>query len=309
MVLNKEANSLKGLLNQLNDQFVEVVNLILNSKGKVVITGIGKSAIVSMKISSTLNSTGTSSVFLHAADAMHGDLGLVNPSDLVIIVSNSGSSNEIKDLVPHLKKRGTIIICITGNVNSYLAKKSDYVLSCFVNEEACPNNLAPTSSTTSQMALGDALAVSLLKLRDFKTEDFANHHPGGSIGRRLNIRLKDLASNNPIPKVNYESRIKEVLEEITSNRLGITLVMKKNNLLGIITDGDIRRMLDKYKDIVNLRAKDIMSKNPILFDENMLVDHASKEIKNKSINHMILMDKNNNCTGVVHVLDLIKIFE
>ena len=309
MVLNKEANSLKGLLNQLNDQFVEVVNLILNSKGKVVITGIGKSAIVSMKISSTLNSTGTSSVFLHAADAMHGDLGLVNPSDLVIIISNSGSSNEIKDLVPHLKKRGTIIICITGNVNSYLAKKSDYVLSCFVNEEACPNNLAPTSSTTSQMALGDALAVSLLKLRNFKTEDFANHHPGGSIGRRLNIRLKDLASNNPIPKVNYESRIKEVLEEITSNRLGITLVMKKNNLLGIITDGDIRRMLDKYKDIVNLRAKDIMSKNPILFDENMLVDHASKEIKNKSINHMILMDKNNNCTGVVHVLDLIKIFE
>ena len=309
MVLNKEANSLKGLLNQLNDQFVEVVNLILNSKGKVVITGIGKSAIVSMKISSTLNSTGTSSVFLHAADAMHGDLGLVNPSDLVIIVSNSGSSNEIKDLVPHLKKRGTIIICITGNVNSYLAKKSDYVLSCFVNEEACPNNLAPTSSTTSQMALGDALAVSLLKLRDFKTEDFANHHPGGSIGRRLNIRLKDLASNHPIPKDNYESRIKEVLEEITSNRLGITLVMKKNNLLGIITDGDIRRMLDKYKDIVNLRAKDIMSKNPILFDENMLVDHASKEIKNKSINHMILMDKNNNCTGVVHVLDLIKIFE
>ena len=254
MVLNKEANSLKGLLNQLNDQFVEVVNLILNSKGKVVITGIGKSAIVSMKISSTLNSTGTSSVFLHAADAMHGDLGLVNPSDLVIIISNSGSSNEIKDLVPHLKKRGTIIICITGNVNSYLAKKSDYVLSCFVNEEACPNYLAPTSSTTSQMALGDALAVSLLKLRDFKTEDFANHHPGGSIGRRLNIRLKDLASNNPIPKVNYESRIKEVLEEITSNRLGITLVMKKNNLLGIITDGDIRRMLDKYKDIVNLRA-------------------------------------------------------
>ena len=168
MVLVKESNSIKkGLINQLNDQFVDVVNLILNSNGKVIITGIGKSAIVSMKISSTLNSTGTSSVFLHAADAMHGDLGLVNPSDLIIIISNSGSSNEIKDLVPHLKKRGNIIISITGNLNSFLAKKSDYLLSCFVEEEACPNNLAPTSSTTSQMALGDALAVSLLKAKRF----------------------------------------------------------------------------------------------------------------------------------------------
>ena len=281
MVLVKESNSIKGLINQLNDQFVNVVNLILNSDGKVIITGIGKSAIVSMKISSTLNSTGTSSVFLHAADAMHGDLGLVNPSDLIIIISNSGSSNEIKDLVPHLKKRGNIIISITGNLNSFLAKKSDYLLSCFVEEEACPNNLAPTSSTTSQMALGDALAVSLLKLRGFKTEDFAIHHPGGSLGRKLNMTLKDLASNNPIPIVKEESKINEVIKEITSNRLGITLVMKKENLLGIITDGDIRRMLDENEDIVNLRAKDIMSKNPILFDENMLVELASKEIKNK----------------------------
>lgn len=309
MVLVKESNSIKGLINQLNDQFVDVVNLILNSNGKVIITGIGKSAIVSMKISSTLNSTGTSSVFLHAADAMHGDLGLVNPSDLIIIISNSGSSNEIKDLVPHLKKRGNIIISITGNLNSFLAKKSDYILSCFVEEEACPNNLAPTSSTTSQMALGDALAVSLLKLRGFKTEDFAIHHPGGSLGRKLNMTLKDLASNNPIPIVKEESKINEVIKEITSNRLGITLVMKKENLLGIITDGDIRRMLDENEDIVNLRAKDIMSKNPILFDENMLVELASKEIKNKSINHMILMDKNSNCSGVVHVLDIIKNFD
>ena len=309
MVLVKESNSIKGLINQLNDQFVDVVNLILNSDGKVIITGIGKSAIVSMKISSTLNSTGTSSVFLHAADAMHGDLGLVNPSDLIIIISNSGSSNEIKDLVPHLKKRGNIIISITGNLNSFLAKKSDYLLSCFVEEEACPNNLAPTSSTTSQMALGDALAVSLLKLRGFKTEDFAIHHPGGSLGRKLNMTLKDLASNNPIPIVKEESKINEVIKEITSNRLGITLVMKKENLLGIITDGDIRRMLDENEDIVNLRAKDIMSKNPILFDENMLVELASKEIKNRSINHMILMDKNNNCSGVVHVLDIIKNFD
>ena len=308
MVLLKESNSLKGLLNQLNSQFVEVVDLILNSKGKVIITGIGKSAIISMKISSTLNSTGTSSVFLHAADAMHGDLGLVNPNDLVIIISNSGSSNEIKDLVPHLKKRGNIIISITGNVNSFLAVESDYLLSCFVEEEACPNNLAPTSSTTSQMALGDALAVSLLKLRGFKTEDFASHHPGGSLGRKLNLTLKDLASKNPLPKVKDKSKINEVIKEITSNRLGITLVMKKDKLLGIITDGDIRRMLDNNEDIVNLRARDIMSKNPILFNENMLVDTASKEIKNKSINHMILTDKNNNCSGVVHVLDIIKNF-
>ena len=308
MVLLKESNSLKGLLNQLNSQFVEVVNLILNSKGKVIITGIGKSAIISMKISSTLNSTGTSSVFLHAADAMHGDLGLVNPNDLVIIISNSGTSNEIKDLVPHLKKRGNIIISITGNVNSFLAVESDYLLSCFVEEEACPNNLAPTSSTTSQMALGDALAVSLLKLRGFKTEDFASHHPGGTLGRKLNLTLKDLASKNPLPKVKDESKINEVIKEITSNRLGITLVMKKDKLLGIITDGDIRRMLDNNEDIVNLRARDIMSKNPILFNENMLVDTASKEIKNKSINHMILTDKNNNCSGVVHVLDIIKNF-
>ena len=309
MVLTKESDSIKGLINQLNDQFIKVVNLILNSKGKVIITGIGKSAIISMKISSTLNSTGTSSVFLHAADAMHGDLGLVNPDDLVIIISNSGSSNEIKDLVPHLKKRGNVIIGITGNLNSFLAKESNYILSCNVKEEACPNNLAPTSSTTSQMALGDALAVSLLKLRGFKTEDFASHHPGGSIGRKLNLKLKDLASNNPIPKVEYESKINEVIKEITSNRLGITLVMKKENLIGIITDGDLRRMLDDNLDIVNLSAKDVMSKNPILFDENMLVYLAFKEIKNKSINHMILTDKNNNCTGIVHVLDIIKSFD
>ena len=247
MVLTKESNSIKGLINQLNSQFIEVVNLILNSKGKVIITGIGKSAIVSMKISSTLNSTGTSSVFLHAADAMHGDLGLVNPNDLVVIISNSGSSNEIKDLVPHLKKRGNVIISITGGLHSFLAK------------------------------------------------DFASHHPGGSLGKKLNLTLKDLASNNPLPKVTDESKINEVIKEITSNRLGITLVMKKNKLLGIITDGDIRRMIDDNEYIVNLRAKDIMSKNPVLFDENMLVYSASIEIKNKSINHMILIDKNNNC--------------
>ena len=309
MVLTKESDSIKSLINQLNGQFVKVVNLILNSKGKVIITGIGKSAIISMKISSTLNSTGTSSVFLHAADAMHGDLGLVKPDDIVIIISNSGSSNEIKDLVPHLKKRGNDIVGITGNLNSFLAKESNYLLSCIVKEEACPNNLAPTSSTTSQMALGDALAISLLKLRGFKTEDFAVHHPGGSIGRKLNLKLKDLASNNPIPKVEYESKINEVIKEITSNRLGITLVMKKKNLMGIITDGDLRRMLDDNLDIVNLSAKDVMSKNPILFDENMLVYLAFKEIKNKSINHMILTDKNNNCTGIVHVLDIIKSFD
>lgn len=309
LVLIKESNSLKGVLNQLNSQFVEVVNLILKSKGKVIITGIGKSAIVSMKISSTLNSTGTPSVFLHAADAMHGDLGLVNPEDLIIIISNSGSSNEIKDLLPHLKKRGNVLVSITGNVNSYLAKESNYILSCFVKEEACPNNLAPTSSTTSQMALGDALAVSLLKLRGFKTEDFANHHPGGSIGKKLSFTLKDLASGNPIPRVKHKSKINEVLKEITSNRLGITLVMKKENLLGIITDGDIRRMLDNKEDIVNLMANDIMSENPILFDEDMLVYDALKKVKDKSINHMILINKNNNCTGVVHVLDIIKNFE
>ena len=308
-VLIKESNSLKNLIDQLSNQFVEVVNLILSSKGKVIITGIGKSAIISMKISSTLNSTGTSSVFLHAADAMHGDLGLVNQNDIIIIISNSGSSNEIKDLVPHLKKRGNVIVSITGNINSFLAKQSDYLLSCCIKEEACPNNLAPTSSTTSQMALGDALAVSLLKLRGFKTEDFAIHHPGGSLGRKLNLTLKDLASNNPIPKVKEESKIRDVLKEITSNRLGITLVFNKNKLLGIITDGDIRRMLDNNHDIENLKAKDIMSKDPILFNESMLVDKASKKIKNKSINHMVLVDKNKNCTGVVHVLDLIKNFE
>ncbi len=308
-VLIKELNSLKGIISQLDKQFEEVVNLILKSNGKVIITGVGKSAIISMKISSTLNSTGTSSVFLHATDAMHGDLGLVNPDDLVIVISNSGSSSEIKDLVPHLKKRGNIIICITGNTESYLAKKSNYILRCFVEKEACPNNLVPTSSTTSQMALGDALAISLFELRGFKTEDFASHHPGGSLGKKLNLTLKDLASNNPIPKVKEKSKINDVIKEITSNRLGMTLVTKKDKLLGIITDGDIRRMIDEKMDILKLRAKDIMSKNPILFDEDMLVEKASKEIKNKSINHMVLIDKSNNCSGVVHVLDLIKIFD
>ena len=190
-----------------------------------------------------------------------------------------------------------------------MAKESNYVLPCYVEQEACPNNLAPTSSTTSQMALGDALAVSLLELRGFKTEDFASHHPGGSLGKKLNLTLKDLASKNPIPKVKEKSEINDVIKEITSNRLGLTLVIKKDKLLGIITDGDIRRMLDENMDILNLRAKDIMSKNPILFDEDMLVENASKEIKNKSINHMVLIDKSNNCTGVVHVLDIIKNFD
>lgn len=309
LVLTKECNSLNGLISQLNEEFPKVVNLILNSKGKIVVTGIGKSAIVSMKISSTLNSTGTSSVFIHAGDAMHGDLGLVNPDDIVIVVSNSGSSNEIKDLVPHLKKRGNLIVSVTGNVNSFLGKESNYVLSSYVEEEACPNNLAPTSSTTCQMALGDALAISLLKLRGFKTEDFANHHPGGSLGKKLNLTLSDLALKNPIPKVKGKSKIKEILNVITANRLGITLVMKDDKLIGIITDGDIRRMLDNYNEIVDLYAKDIMSKNPILFNEKMLVHEAATLIKNKSINHLILTNKDNKCTGVVHVLDIINNFE
>ena len=305
MVLTKESNSIKGLINQLNSQFIEVVNLILNSKGKVIITGIGKSAIVSMKISSTLNSTGTSSVFLHAADAMHGDLGLVNPNDLVVIISNSGSSNEIKDLVPHLKKRGNVIISITGGLDSFLAKESDYLLSCFVEEEACPNNLAPTNSTTAQLVIGDAIAVTLVKIKGFTKNDFAKFHPGGNLGKKLLLKVKDLVEPSLMPSNKTNDSINEVIIEISEKMLGITAVLNDEKIVGVITDGDLRRTLLNHKEIKNLTAQDIMSVKPQIIDHESLAVEALELMRKHKISQLVTT-KNDKYHGIIHIQSLIK---
>ena len=255
--LKIEAASITGLLKYINDDFVHTIELILTSKGRVVITGIGKSANICQKIVATLNSTGTPAIFMHAADAIHGDLGNVLKDDVVICISKSGDTPEIKSLVPLVKNFGNSLIAITGNLDSFLGKQADYVLNTFVEKEACPNNLAPTSSTTAQLAMGDALAVCLLKSRGFDSEDFAKFHPGGALGKKLTLKVADIYPNYEKPQVTPQSSIKDVIVEISSKRLGITAVVENNNLVGIVTDGDLRRMLESSSDIASLTASAI----------------------------------------------------
>ena len=301
-----EAKALEGLLEQLNEDFSSAVELIHLNKGRLVVTGIGKSAVIAMKIVASMNSTGTPAVFMHAADAIHGDLGIVQPDDIVLCLSKSGTSPEIKDLVPHIKHRKNKLISITANKEGYLAQESDFVLLTDVEKEACPNNLAPTASTTAQMAMGDALAVCLLKLKKFNANDFAKHHPGGALGKKLYLTVGQIAAENLKPQVGLNTSIDQVLNEITTKRLGTTVVIDNEHIKGIVTDGDIRRMLKQKRDIHKLVAKDIMSPSPILLEEEVLAVKALSIFEEKSINHIIVVDKDNQYKGIVHILDLIK---
>ncbi|MCB0446419.1 MAG: KpsF/GutQ family sugar-phosphate isomerase [Gelidibacter sp.] len=300
-----ESSAIANLANLLNDDFAETVELIYNSKGRVIITGIGKSAIIANKIVATLNSTGTPSVFMHAADAIHGDLGLILEDDVVICISKSGNTPEIKVLIPLIKNANNKLIAITGNNKSFLGLQADYILNTFVEQEACPNNLAPTTSTTAQLVMGDALAVCLLELRGFSSRDFAKYHPGGALGKRLYLRVSDLSSMNEKPQVQLNTNVRQVIVEISEKMLGVTAVVENNKIVGIITDGDLRRMLSKNESFVNLTAKDIMSSNPKRIDESAMAVDAMELMEANEISQL-LVEHNGNYAGVVHIHDLIK---
>ena len=301
-----QSNAIANLENLIDANFEASVNYILNSNGRVVITGIGKSAIIATKIVATMNSTGTPAIFMHAADAIHGDLGTIQKDDVVICISKSGNTPEIKVLVPFIQNYGNKIIAITGNVESFLGKNADFTLNTFIEKEACPNNLAPTTSTTAQLVMGDALAVCLLKLKGFTSNDFAKYHPGGALGKRLYLRVSDLIKNNQIPKVDKSSNITEVIVEITEKRLGATAVIENDAIVGIITDGDIRRMLSKSTEINNLSAKDIMSKAPKTISINAMAIDALETLENNDITQILVTNDDNEYLGVVHLHDLIK---
>lgn len=303
--LEMESKAISNLMDLIDDDFAKTVQLILKSKGRVIITGIGKSAIIATKIVATLNSTGTPAVFMHAADAIHGDLGLILDDDVVICISKSGNTPEIKVLVPLIKNAGNKMIAITGNPESYLAKECDFVLNTYVEKEACPNNLAPTTSTTAQLVMGDALAVCLLELRGFSSNDFAKYHPGGALGKKLYLRVKDLASQNQKPMVTPQTDIKKVIIEISEKMLGVTAVLENNKIVGIITDGDLRRMLSKAVDFTTLKAQDIMSKNPKRIAHDAMAVDAMEMMETNGISQL-LVEKKGQYYGVVHLHDLIK---
>lgn len=303
--LKIELEGISGLLSRINNDFPVIIETILNLKGRVVITGIGKSAIIAQKIVATFNSTGTPAVFMHAADAIHGDLGIIQKDDFVICISKSGNTPEIKVLVPLLKQGGNILAAITGDTNSYLAKHADFIIDTTVEKEACPHNLAPTASTTAQLVMGDALAVCLLECRDFSSADFARFHPGGSLGKRLYLKVGDLSSQNEKPEISADAAIKEVLIEITQNRLGAAAVIENNELAGIITDGDIRRMLEKYDNIEALKARDIMGRSPRKIDRDELAVNALEIMRQNNITQLLVL-KDGKYDGIVHLHDLLK---
>ncbi|ARV08933.1 D-arabinose 5-phosphate isomerase [Winogradskyella sp. PC-19] len=303
--ITMESNAIANLVDLLTDDFANATELIYNSKGRVIITGIGKSAIIANKIVATLNSTGTPSVFMHAADAIHGDLGLILEDDVVICISKSGNTPEIKVLVPLIKNAKNKMIAITGNKDSFLGQQADYVLNAYVEQEACPNNLAPTTSTTAQLVIGDALAVCLLKLRGFSSRDFAKYHPGGALGKRLYLRVNDLSSVNQKPEVTLDASLKEVIIEISEKMLGVTAVTQDSKIVGIITDGDLRRMLSKSDDIAHLTAKEIMGSSPKSISEDAMAVDAKEVMEEFGISQL-LVEKDGKYAGVVHLHDLIK---
>lgn len=301
-----EARSIKELSDLINEDFEKAINIISKCKGRLIVSGIGKSAIVAQKIVATLNSTGSPSVFLHAADAIHGDIGMVQQNDVVMIISKSGDSPEIKVLIPLIKNFKNIIIAMCGNVQSYLAKCADIILNTTVTEEACPNNLAPTSSTTAQMVMGDAIAICLMEIKGFGTEDFAKFHPGGTLGKKLYLRVGDLIINNEKPAVKKESFLKEVIIEITKKRLGATVIIDdKEKILGIITDGDLRRMLERDLSPAKVRAKDIMTLNPKTIESGELAIAALDIMRKKNITQLVVTE-NSRYAGIIHLHDLVR---
>ncbi|RLD45770.1 MAG: D-arabinose 5-phosphate isomerase [Bacteroidetes bacterium] len=304
-VILEESIAINKLQDFINDDFSDAVELIHNCKGRLIITGIGKSAIIATKIVATLNSTGTPSIFMHAADAIHGDLGNVQDNDVVMCISKSGNTPEIKVLIPLVKSLGNKLIANVGNIDSFLAQNSDLVLNSSVEKEACPNNLAPTSSTTAQLVMGDALAVALLQYRGFTDRDFAKYHPGGALGKQLYLRVADLSENNEKPQVDINADIRSIIIEISSKRLGTTAVLDNGELKGIITDGDIRRMMQKHDNLDGLLAKDIMSANPSNIESSELAVKALKIMKEKNITQLLVVNKS-KYEGVIHLHDILK---
>ena len=304
-VIKLQSDSIKNLVDLIDENFENAIKLILDSKGRVVVTGIGKSAIIANKIVATLNSTGTPAIFMHAADAIHGDLGIIKKDDVIICISKSGNTPEIKDLVPFLNMNNNPLISITGDVNSFLAKNSAVVLNSYVDIEVCPNNLAPTNSTTAQLVIGDALAVTLVKIKGFTSNDFAKFHPGGSLGKKLFLKVKDIVDTDLKPMVTENDNIKDVIIEISNKMLGITPVLSKNSIVGVITDGDLRRTLLNNQEISNLVAGDIMSIKPQIIDFEIKAADALKIMKNNKISQLIVT-KYNKYYGVLHIQNIIK---
>ena len=306
LTIKEEANAVQNLVNYLDNDFVEAVKQIYSSKGRLVITGIGKSAIIANKIVATLNSTGTPSIFMHAADAIHGDLGMIRPNDIVLCISKSGSTPEIKILIPLIKRGGNTIIAMVSETKSYLAEQSDLVLKATVSKEACPNNLAPTSSTTAQLALGDALAVCLLDLRGFGQEDFAKYHPGGALGKKMYMKVSDLSLKENPPRVAANTSINQTILEISQKRVGATAVISdEEQLLGIVTDGDLRRMLEKYPDFSTLTAIDIMTKNPKTISDSALAISAFNLMEDNKIMQLVVT-RNDKYIGIIHMHDILR---
>ncbi|WMW77352.1 KpsF/GutQ family sugar-phosphate isomerase [Flavobacterium sp. 20NA77.7] len=300
-----QSESIAKLNDYLTPDFAKSVELIYQSKGRLIITGIGKSAIIAQKIVATLNSTGTPSLFLHAAEAIHGDLGMIQKEDVVLCISKSGNSPEIKVLAPIIRNFGNPLIGMTANETSFLATNSDYVLHAYIDDEACPNGLAPTNSTTAQLVLGDAIAICLMKLRNFTPDDFAKYHPGGALGKKLLLRVKDMLDTTHAPQVNPDASIKKVIMEISEKRLGVTAVVAHNKVIGIITDGDIRRMLNDRDQFTDLVAQDIMTKNPKHISSQLHVSEALDILENNKITQLVVID-NEEYKGILHLHDILK---
>lgn len=300
-----ESESIAALASYLDDDFTQTVNRIYKSEGRTVITGIGKSALIAAKIVATLNSTGTPSLFLHAAEAIHGDLGMVQPGDVVICISNSGNSPEIKALAPLIKRFGNTLVGMTGNKNSFLAKESDLVLHSYVEREACPLNLAPMNSTTAQLVIGDALAACLMELRGFTPDDFAKYHPGGALGKKLLLRVQDLLDVTRKPMVQPTDSVKVAIHEISDKRLGVTAVIENGTVVGVITDGDVRRMLNDRDNIAGVTAADIMTKNPKSVSAAAMVIDAFNTMENHAITQLVVVD-NGEYKGILHLHDILK---
>ncbi|WP_449440536.1 KpsF/GutQ family sugar-phosphate isomerase [Pedobacter steynii] len=303
--LQLEAQAILGLIENINDDFVKIIDLIIASEGRVIVTGIGKSAIIAQKIVATFNSTGTPAIFMHAADAVHGDLGMIQKNDVVICISKSGNTPEIKVLTPLLKQAGNVMIGMVGQSNSDLALQADFILNTSVTKEACPHNLAPTTSTTAQLAMGDALAIALLNARNFNEEDFARYHPGGALGKKLYLKAGDIALKNEKPSIHPSASVKDVIIEISQNRLGAVVVIEGNVILGIITDGDIRRMLEKHSNLADIKASDLMNPNPKKVDKEVLAMNALDMIKDNNITQLLVTD-NGTYFGMIHFHDLLQ---
>ncbi len=303
--INTEAEAIARLQDQVTESFAEATETIYKTTGRVIITGIGKSANIAQKIVSTLNSTGTPAIFMHAADAIHGDLGIIQKDDVIICISKSGETPEIKVLVPLLNARGNKLIAIVGNMESYLAKQADFCLNASVKKEACPNNLAPTSSTTAQLVMGDALAIALIECRGFSQDDFAKIHPGGALGKKMYMKVSDLYARNEKPEVPFDANYKTVILEVSSKRLGATAVMENGKLIGIITDGDLRRLMHNEPDLNKVTAKDIMTANPKTINAGELVVNALSLMRNNNITQLPVFKKN-KYVGIIHIHDILK---